>query len=248
MMDLDYSGKVIVITGGSRGIGRQLVAAFCNLNATVYYTYRSAEQFNPSVFDTVKGQQPTGIQVDARSADEVEAFTSDVWKKDQAIDVLINNAAFIWRADFLNTTEEIWNKSVQTNIMGVVNHCTSALKYMIKNKSGSIINISTVCSDHPIKGQAAYSSTKNAVESLTKAISIEYGSFGIRANTISPGLIVTEKQKIVTEEDVKKIPLQRVGYAADVCHAAAFLGSTYADYITGADLLVTGGSHLNTSS
>ncbi|MEK4042651.1 SDR family oxidoreductase [Paenibacillus sp. FSL H8-0048] len=244
-MDFDYTGKVVLITGGSRGIGRQLVQSFSAMKAKVYYTYLSAERFQPVIAGSADGPQPVGVQVDAGSDQQVEAFTSDVWRQHQAVDLLINNAAFIWRADFGNTTTELWNTSLQTNLMGVVHHCTSALPYMIRQKSGCIINISTVCADHPVRGQAAYSSTKQAVNSLTKSLCLEYGAFGIRVNTISPGLIVTEKPKQVTEEDVRKIPLQRVGYASDVCHAAAFLGSEAASFITGADLPVTGGSHLN---
>ncbi|WP_340023586.1 SDR family oxidoreductase [Paenibacillus sp. FSL K6-1096] len=244
-MEFDYTGKVTLITGGSRGIGRQLVQAFSTMNAKVYYTYLSAERFQPVTADSGHGPQPVGIQVDAGSGTDVEAFTLEVWRQNHAIDVLINNAAFIWRADFGNTTTELWDRSLQTNLMGVVHHCTAALPYMIRQKSGNIINISTVCSDHPVRGQAAYASTKKAVDSLTQSLSIEYGAFGIRANTISPGLIVTEKPKVVSEEDIRKIPLQRAGNALDVCHAAAFLGSEAASFITGADLLVTGGSHLN---
>lgn len=251
-MKIDFSGKVVIITGGSRGIGRGLVTHFARANATVYFTYLSSEDQAAAVVQECReqyGADVTGLRVDGRSKPDVESFMDTVWKNHKRIDVVVNNAAWIPRGLFLQMSEQDWSEGISANLNSVIAFCSSAIKYMILNKSGSIINISSRSALQPGRGQAVYTATKGAVESLTKVLALEYGSYNIRVNTIAPGLIETDvvntMQTGVKKKIMERTPLGRMGTADDVSHAALFLASDYASYITGTQLPVTGGRHLD---
>lgn len=164
------------------------------------------------------------------------------------IDILINCAGYISRGFFLNTTEDVWKNTLDSNVNSIFHYSKYVLKHMILQKSGCIINISSVSAHFPAKGQAAYSTSKGAIESLTKALALEYGKYNIRVNTIAPGLIETEVVKTISpkvkSEILTKTPLGRFGRADDISNLALFLSSERASYITGTQILVTGGRHL----
>lgn len=251
-MNIDFSGKVVIITGGSRGIGRGLVTHFARAHATVYFTYLSNEDLAAAVVHECKEHydaEVTGVRVDGRSGPDVESFMDTVWQAHKRIDVVVNNAAWIPRGLFLQMSGQDWSEGINANLNSVIAFCSSAIKYMIPAKSGSIINISSRSALHPGRGQAVYSATKGAVESLTKVLALEYGSYNIRVNTIAPGLIETDVAGTMQTELKKKIvertPLGRIGTVDDVGSAVLFLASDYASYITGTQLLVTGGRHLD---
>ncbi|MCM3135795.1 SDR family oxidoreductase [Paenibacillus polysaccharolyticus] len=249
-MNLNLEDKVVVITGGSRGIGKGLVEAFARYRCKVYFTYLSSSK---SAEDLARSLNEQGFfvrpfKVDGISLEEVKTFINDIISDEKRIDILINNAGYIPRGLFLGTAEETFKHTIDSNLLGVYNYCQSVLKNMILNKQGVILNITTVSSYQPSKGQAAYSASKAAIESLTKVLALEYGKYNIRVNSIAPGLIETEIVKSISDkvksDILLKTPLDRFGSVEDVSDSALFLASEKAAYITGVQLLVTGGKHL----
>ena len=187
-------------------------------------------------------------KVDNCSLEHVNMFAKKVINEQKHIDILVNNAGYIPRGLFLKTSEIVWKKAIDTNLGGVYNYCSAILKYMILQKQGNIINISTVSALQPSPGQAAYSASKAAIESLTRTLAMEHGKYNIRVNSIAPGLIQTEIVKSISK-DIKdavlqKTPIGRFGTSEDIANAAMFLASDVSSYITGVQLLVTGGRHL----
>ncbi|EGD47357.1 short-chain dehydrogenase/reductase SDR [Ruminiclostridium papyrosolvens DSM 2782] len=251
-MEISFSDKVVIITGGSRGIGKDLVRAFAQANAKVYFTYLTNGEKAQNVVDEFSRRYAATIKanaVDGRSKEDVHNFIETVITENKKIDVLINSAGYIPRGLFLNTSEDVWKNAIESNVSSIYNYCTNVLKYMLLEKGGCIINISSVSAHFPAKGQAAYSASKGAIESLTKALALEYGKYNIRVNTIAPGLVETEVVKTISnqvkQEILKRTPLGRFGRAEDVSNTALFLASENASYITGTQLLVTGGRHLD---
>ncbi len=251
-MESTFSGNTVVITGGSRGLGKEMVRAFAEAGANVYFTYLSNHEKARNVEKEYSEQYNTVIRaqsVDGRSREAVKSFIDSVLGETGKVDILINCAGYIARGFFLNTSEDVWKNTIDSNINSIYNYCMSVLKPMILQRKGCIINISSVSALFPAKGQAAYSASKGAVESLTKALALEYGCYNVRVNTIAPGLIETEVVKTISSKVKKEIlnrtPLGRFGRADDVSNLALFLASENASYITGAQFLVTGGRHLD---
>lgn len=249
-MYTDLKGKVVVITGGSKGIGRGLVEAFAKAGSKVYFTYLSSEAQAKLIEDQLlsEGWFAKAARVDGSSLEHVRDYINEIIAAEVSIDILINNAGFIPRGLFLGTTESIMDKTMNTNYKGVYNYCSVVLKYMVLKRQGVILNMTTLSSYLPAKGQSAYSASKAAIESLSKVLAIEYGKYNIRVNTIAPGLIETEIVKSISDQvksDIlSKTPLNRLGNVQDVSNAALFLASDQAKYITGVQLLITGGKHL----
>lgn len=249
-MNINLSDKVVIITGGSNGIGKELVKTFARENSKVVFTYLSSEEKAKELEEEMKMELlcVEGFKVNNRSSNEINKFIKEVAGKYRKIDVLVNNAGFIPRGLFLSTSKEIIEKTVETNTYGTINYCKAVLRYMMLNKNGCIINITSVSSLQPSMGQAAYSLSKAAIESLTKTMAIEYGKYNIRINTIAPGLVDTDIVKSITSKRKSDIlgstPLGKNASPTDIANAAIFLSSEMASHITGIQLLVTGGRHL----
>ena len=249
-MNIDLSGKVAIVTGGSRGIGKEIVTAFAENGAIVYFTYltNAARAKDLEKELNSRGHNVFSEKVDNCSLEHVNMFAKKVINEQKHIDILVNNAGYIPRGLFLKTSEIVWKKAIDTNLGGVYNYCSAILKYMILQKQGNIINISTVSALQPSPGQAAYSASKAAIESLTRTLAMEHGKYNIRVNSIAPGLIQTEIVKSISK-DIKdavlqKTPIGRFGTSEDIANAAMLLASDVSSYITGVQLLVTGGRHL----
>jgi 3-oxoacyl-[acyl-carrier protein] reductase len=245
------SNKVVLINGGSRGIGAGMVKAFSQQGSTVYFTYNKNDDAAQDLVSSC-AKNPGRVyskKIDSRSAEFVEQVVKEIWKQENSIDILINNAAVIPRGLFLNISKQIWKDTMECNINGAYNYCFNSLKYMMKKKQGVIINISSVSGQHPGKGQAAYSTSKGAIESFTKVLALEYGHYNIRVNAIAPGFIETEIHNPilpeVKNEILKRTPLGRYGSISDITNATLFIASDNASYITGITLYVTGGRHLS---
>ncbi len=242
--------KIVVITGGSRGIGRGLVYKFAEAGAKVIFTYLSNEEKACEVIETANKKYGILVdtkQVDGRCEREVKKFLDYISEKYGHIDVLINNAGYITRRNVEDMTDDIWLNSIDTNFNAVMYFCKNSLKLM-KHGNSSIVNISTVCAEQPLKGQAAYSTTKSAVETLSKVLALEYAKYKIRVNVVSPGFIMTEKKKMMSEQDIQNviesIPLKRAGNSDDIANVVMFLASDDSSYITGANIPISGRNHL----
>lgn len=244
---MSFKDKVVLVTGGSRGIGREIVRQFCNEGAKVYFTYLSNVSQASQLVEELGGSVKA-FRVDGRKHEEVKNFVEIIGEEQGVIDVLVNNAAVVPKSLLPNTSLEIWNDTLHANLTSIFSYCTLAVKYLFRNR-GVIINISSLAADRPGKGAGAYSATKGAIESLSRTMALEYASFGIRVNTVAPGLIETDVAEEVTEKFkndlLSRTPLKRFGLPEDVSNAVLFLASNKANYITGTQLYVTGGRHIN---
>ncbi|MCX7770809.1 MAG: 3-oxoacyl-[acyl-carrier-protein] reductase [Proteobacteria bacterium] len=247
---MDLKDKVVIITGGSQGIGASIVKEFYKLGSKVYFCGRNEEKLiNLSKELTEIGSGVSGYFVgDVTDYKKIEQMVDDLIKKEGRIDVLVNNAGITKDNIILRMKEEEWNMVIDTNLKGAFFFTKAVLKYMIKQKSGKIINISSVVGSMGNPGQGNYCASKAGLEGFTRAIAREVASRGITVNAVAPGYIVTPMTDILPE-DVKNslmnmIPLGRLGKPEDVAGAVLFLASSMANYITGQVLHVNGGMYM----
>lgn len=246
-MNITFEDKIVIVTGGSRGIGRNIVKSFCEAGAKVHFTYLSNKE-DAVCLEKELGNTVKAHRVDGRQHSEVENFINDIGKKYGKIDILVNNAGIVPKTLLPNTSLDTWNNTISTNLTSIYSFCTTAFGYLYKSGAGVIINISSLASDRPSKGAGAYSATKGAIESLSRVLALEYAPFNIRINTVAPGLIETDVAKDVTEvfkkDLLSRTPLKRFGSTNDVSNAILFLASDKASFITGERLYVSGGRHI----
>ncbi|MBK8625292.1 MAG: 3-oxoacyl-[acyl-carrier-protein] reductase [Saprospiraceae bacterium] len=240
------NGKVALITGGSRGIGEAIVLKFAQQGADVAFTYLSSEDKAQSV---VQAAQQFGVRAKAYKSDaadytEAENLITDVLNEFGKIDVLINNAGITKDTLMLRMSEEQWDQVIEVNLKSVFNLTKHVLKPMMKQKAGSIINMSSVVGVFGNAGQANYAASKAGIIGFTKSIAKEVGSRNIRCNAIAPGFIETDMTHILTEDQKKayidSIPLKRLGNGNDVAEACVYLGSDMSTYVSGQVLSVCG--------
>ncbi|MDG1198623.1 MAG: SDR family oxidoreductase [Actinomycetota bacterium] len=234
------TGKVAIITGGARGQGAAEAELFRDEGATVVIT---------DVLDEDGGKTAAQLDVeflhhDVSSVDDWEAVVADVVAHHGRIDVLINNAGILRGARLVNTSDEIWNETVAINQTGVFLGMRSVAPQMISQKSGSIVNLSSVAGLEATFASMAYGATKWAVRGMTKIAALELGRNNIRVNSIHPGLINTEMtSEFDKEKMVRGIPLGREAEASEVAAVALFLASEESSYCTGQEFTVDGGMH-----
>ncbi|MCX8081703.1 MAG: 3-oxoacyl-[acyl-carrier-protein] reductase [Bacteroidia bacterium] len=239
--------KVVLITGGSRGIGRGIAKVFAIHGAHVAFTYVSSEQSAKEVESELSaiGVQTKAYKSDAGNFSDSEKLVNDVVRDFGNLHVLINNAGITKDTLLLRMTEEQWDEVIRANLKSVFNLTKAAIKVMLKNKGGSIINMSSVVGIRGNAGQANYAASKAGIIGFTKSVALEYGSKNIRCNAIAPGFIETEMTGKLSEEVIKQwreaIPLKRGGTPEDVANACLFLASDLSAYITGQCLHVCGG-------
>ena len=244
------NGKVALITGGSRGIGESIVMSFANEGADIAFTYVSSEEKANAVADAARalGVKVMAVKSDASDYMQAENLVNDVVNQFGKIDILINNAGITKDTLMLRMSEEQWDQVMQVNLKSVFNLTKHALKPMMKQKSGSIINMSSVVGVFGNAGQANYAASKAGIIGFSKSIAKEVGSRNIRCNAIAPGFIETDMTHALTEDQKKaytdNIPLKRLGTGEDVAHACVYLGSDMSQYVTGQVLSFCGG--LNT--
>lgn len=240
-------GKVAIITGGSRGIGKAICQRFVEEGATVCFTYLSSEEKARKVEEELSAQGGTvkGYKSDAAKMADAEALVEAVVKEFGRIDVIVNNAGITRDGLLMRMTEENFDAVINTNLKSVFNTTKSAQRTMLKQRSGSIINMSSVVGVKGNAGQANYAASKAGINGFTKSVALELGSRNIRCNAIAPGFIATEMtaelDEKVREEWANTIPLKRAGEATDVANACVFLASDLSAYITGQVLHVCGG-------
>jgi 3-oxoacyl-[acyl-carrier protein] reductase len=239
-------GKIALITGGSRGIGKGIVEVFAKQGAKIAFTYAgSVDKAKMLEEELLKITAIKGYQSDASDYDAAQKLVEDVLAEFGKIDILVNNAGITRDNLMLRMSKEDWDIIMKTNLDSVFNLTKAVIKPMMKAKSGSIINMSSVVGIKGNAGQANYAASKAGVIGFTKSIALELGSRNIRCNAVAPGFIETEMTAALDEKTVQNwreaIPLKRGGLPEDVANACVFLGSEMSSYITGQVLNVDGG-------
>ncbi|MBO5419124.1 MAG: 3-oxoacyl-[acyl-carrier-protein] reductase [Bacteroidales bacterium] len=241
------TGKVALVTGATRGIGRAIALRFAAEGADVAFTYRSQHEAAQSLIEEI---QATGVKVkgfasDAADFEDSHSIVSEVHKEFGRIDILVNNAGITRDGLMMRMTEEQWDEVIGTNLKSAFNFIHACTPIMARQRCGSIINMSSVVGESGNAGQCNYSASKAGLIGLSKSIAKEMGSRGIRANCIAPGFIATDMTGALPEdvrkEWEKQIPLRRAGTPEDVASTALFLASDLSAYITGQVINCCGG-------
>ncbi|MFC0183201.1 3-oxoacyl-[acyl-carrier-protein] reductase [Pseudarcicella hirudinis] len=239
--------KVALVTGASRGIGRSIAFKLAQEGASVAFTYLSSVEKGQALEAELAalGVKAKGYRSDASDFKQAEELVNSVVADFGTIDVLINNAGITKDGLLMRMTEEQWDTVLQVNLKSVFNLTKAATKPMMKAKSGSIINLTSVVGIRGNAGQSNYAASKAGIIGFTKSVALELGSRNIRSNAVAPGFIETEMtgelDAATTEEWKKTIPLRRGGQPEEVADACVFLASDMSRYITGQVLQVDGG-------
>jgi 3-oxoacyl-[acyl-carrier protein] reductase len=240
-----FEGKNVLVTGGTRGIGKNIVLRFAAEGARVAFTYRSSTSEADALVAELGSDRAMAIQGDAAaaaSADEATAAVLDAWG---TLDILVNNAGVTRDNLMLRATEEDWDLVLDTNLKSVFNFCKAVYRPMMKQRAGRIINISSVVGVTGNPGQTNYSASKAGMIGLSKSLAKELGKRGVTVNVVAPGYIATDMtadlSEAAREAMLGAVPLARAGSGEDVASAVLFLASDGAAYITGHVLHVDGG-------
>jgi 3-oxoacyl-[acyl-carrier protein] reductase len=246
---MDFSGKVALITGSSRGIGKSVAKELASYGAFVVINYASNEQAAQSVKDEIesKGGKCEIRGFDVSSFSQVNEQVDSIVNDHGELNYLVNNAGITRDTLLMRMKEEDWDAVVSVNLKGVFNCTKAASRYMIKQKSGRIVNISSVVGEMGNPGQSNYSATKAGIIGFTKSVSRELASRNITVNSITPGFIDTDitsgLSDKIKEHYLGQIPLGRFGSPEDVSGVVSFLLSDAASYITGEVIRVNGGMY-----
>jgi len=239
--------KVALITGGSRGIGEAIVRRFVEQGAKVAFTYRSSEE-KAKALEEALGGAAKGFKSDASSFSDTEKLVKNVLAEFGTIDVVINNAGITKDTLMLRMTEEHWDQVMEVNLKSVFNMTKNVLRPMLKKRSGSIINMSSIVGMTGNPGQANYAASKAGIIGFSKSVAKEVGSRNIRCNAVAPGFIETDMTQELDEKTkaayLQNIPLRRLGKAEEVADLCVFLASDLSSYVTGQAISICGG--LNT--
>ena len=240
-------GKIALITGASRGIGRGIAKAFAAQGAAVAFTYLSSVEKGQALESELAGEgiRAKGYRSDASDFDQAQALVDEVIKDFGRIDILVNNAGITRDGLLMRMSKDQWDAVIHANLDSVFNLTKGVQRYMLKQRSGSIINMSSVVGIKGNAGQANYAASKAGIIGFTKSVALELGSRGIRCNAIAPGFIATEMTESldpkVLEGWLESIPLKRAGTVEDIANACLYLGSDLSSYVTGQVLSVNGG-------
>ena len=239
--------KVVLVTGASRGIGKAIATQFAKAGAHVAFTYLSSVEKGQALEKELSsfGIKAKGYRSDASQYAESEALVEAVLADFQTIDILINNAGITKDGLLMRMSEEQWDDVIRVNLKSVFNLTKAVIKPMMKAKSGSIINLTSIVGIKGNAGQANYSASKAGIIGFTKSVALELGSRNIRCNSIAPGFIehemTGELNEATVEEWKKAIPLKRGGEANEVANVCLFLASDLSSYVTGQTIQVDGG-------
>jgi 3-oxoacyl-[acyl-carrier protein] reductase len=240
-------GKVALVTGASRGIGRGIANKLAEHGATVCFTYLSSVEKGQELENELKAQgvNAKGFRSDASDMKQAEELINAIATEFGTIDIVVNNAGITRDNLLMRMSEEQWDEVIRINLKSVFNVTKAVQRPMLKQRSGSIINISSVVGRSGNAGQANYAASKAGMLGFTKSIARELGSRSIRCNAVCPGFIETEMtgelDSKMTDAWVEQIPLKRMGTADDVANLVLFLASDLSAYITGQTINVDGG-------
>ena len=240
-------GKTAIITGASRGIGKGIATMFAQQGANIAFTYLSSEEKAKALETELSafGIKAKGFKSDASNFDDAQTLADQVMETFGSIDVLVNNAGITKDNLLMRMTEVDFDKVMEVNLKSIFNLTKAVLRPMLKQRSGSIINMSSVVGVKGNAGQANYAASKAGSIGFTKSTALELGSRNIRCNAIAPGFIETEMTLALDEATVKgwtdSIPLKRGGSTEDIANSTLFLASDMSAYVTGQVLNVCGG-------
>ena len=242
-MKIDLTGRVALVTGGTRGIGRAIAATLAECGARVAVVGRDQARAEAAAAEI--GQGARGFACDIADTAQVNALIEAVEKAFGSLDILVNNAGLTRDNILLRLKDDDWNAVIDANLRGAFATIRAATRGMMKRRWGRIINISSVVGLIGNKGQANYAASKAGLIGLTKSVAKEFASRNILANVIAPGFIETDMTAAMTPEArttmSAQIPLERLGTPQDVANAVAFLASEQSAYITGQVLVIDGG-------
>ena len=239
--------KVAIVTGGSRGIGKAICQTFAENGCDVAFTYNNSKESAESLAKDLKniGINAKAYKSDASSFDDATQLVEDVINDFGKIDILVNNAGIKKDNLLMRMNKEDFDSVVNTNLSSVFNLTKASIRTFLKQRSGSIINISSVVGVKGNAGQSNYSASKAGIIGFSKSVALELGSRNIRSNVIAPGFIETDMTDSLSEDVInswkESIPLKRGGNPSDVGNACVFLASDMSSYITGQVLHVDGG-------
>ena len=245
---IDTNSKVAIVTGGAKGIGAEIVRTLAENGYIVILNYNNskvqAEELKNEMLQ--KGFNIEVVKADVSNRNEVNSLIEFAIKKFKKIDILVNNAGISLEGLFTDVSEEMWQKIINVNLNSVFNCTQEVLKYMIKEKSGRIINISSIWGETGASCEVAYSTTKAAINGMTKALAKEVGLSNIRVNAIAPGIINTDMNSRLSYEELEQIkeqiPLNRIGNTKDIARCVKWLVED--EYTTGQIISINGGWYI----
>lgn len=245
-----FENKIVLVTGAGRGIGASIAKRFASEGAEVIVNYSGNDEAAQKTVDeiTATGGQAQKYKCSVNDSESVKVMIDEIIKKFGRIDILVNNAGITKDGLMLRMTDEDFDRVIDVNLKGTFNCTKYVSKYMLKQKSGKIINISSVVGLSGNAGQVNYSASKAGIIGITKSAAKELSSRGITVNAVAPGYVDTDMTKVLSDnirnEILKNIPLQRMGNVEDISNCVAFLASEDASYITGQVISVDGGMHI----
>jgi 3-oxoacyl-[acyl-carrier protein] reductase len=246
-MDVDLEGVSVLVTGGTRGIGRAIVERFAQAGAKVAFTYRSSTDAADALVGTLEeqGTDAFSLQGDVADFDVAQSHVEAVTDRWGALDVLVNNAGITRDGLLLRLQEEDWDSVLDTNLKGVFNFSKAAYRPMMRQQSGSIINISSVVGTTGNAGQTNYAASKAGIVGFSKSLAKELGSRNVTVNVVAPGYVQTDMTDELDDEAreaiLEAVPLDRLADPNDIAESVLFLAAPASDYITGHVLHVNGG-------
>jgi NAD(P)-dependent dehydrogenase (short-subunit alcohol dehydrogenase family) len=242
-------GKIALVTGGSRSIGRAISLAFAQEGADIAINYAQNVKAAEEVVCEIQSLQrrAIAIQADVSQAKQVQEMVAKAVDAFGRIDVLVNNAGLITRSPFLEITEEVWDRIIDVILKGEFLVAQAVARQMVKQKSGAIINVSSIAATLAIPGVVHYQAAKGGIHALSRGMALELAPYGIRVNVLQPGVTITDtnRARFATPESralrAARIPLKRLGTPQDLVGAAVYLASDESAFTTGIVLPVTGG-------
>lgn len=247
---MHLQGQIALVTGASRGIGQGIVLELGRLGATVIGTATTGKGAQAiSEYLAAAGIQGSGMELNVNDVVQIDQVVSEIRKKYGEISILVNNAGIVRDNLLARMSDDEWDDIIMTNLKSVFRMSRAVLRAMMKARHGRIINISSIVGSMGNAGQANYAASKAGMIGFSKSLAREVASRNITVNCVAPGYIVTDMTDSLSQEQREKlaehVPLKRLGQAADVAAAVAFLAGPGAAYITGATLHVNGGMHMD---
>jgi 3-oxoacyl-[acyl-carrier protein] reductase len=243
-------GKIALVTGGSRGIGRAVVVELAAEGADVTFLYRNNQETAEKLAEEIRGQgqkaQP--LQADVRDGARAQQVVDELVERAQRIDILVNSAGIVIDGLMGAMTAEQWREVIETNLFGTYNYCRAVAQQMLYQRGGSVVNLSSTASAFPSRGQVNYAASKGGIDGLTHGMAKEFAPRKVRVNAVAPGMIETDMSKavrgLVGDRIKEYIPMKRIGQPEEIARVVAFLASDEASYLTGQVIRVDGGLSL----